>query len=168
MTILRPETPQDRARQQALARRIARAFGLRARHMLRFDPVDALLISQDGEHTRGALDVKLRNCTSTTYPTCLVEVHKIHALQLMGLAFGASQAWLALFAVRWTDGVVGVIHAGAATEYPTKFVTLRDARDHGDVNDECYLVPLDAFTRLDVPCAARVWTDPDEDWSLTP
>jgi hypothetical protein len=168
VTILRHETALDRAWQKAICRAVARARGLRQQGMVRFCPFDALLIDAGGEHVVGCVEVKQRTCTVDAYPTCFAEVPKLQALLDAAIAFGLPARWQALFAVRWSDGVIGVVPAAVAQTYPVREVTLLRPRDHGDVDDPCHLVPIEAFTRLAGVEGIRAVIDPDEDWELTP
>lgn len=167
MSVLRPETDEDRRRQRAIAERVARARGLRADHMGRFAPFDAYLVDA-GEHYRGVVEVKGRFEPSTKWPTVLIEQAKASKLTLSSVPFGAPYDWLNLFAVYWSDGVVATIRAEDAQEYELRSITLKKARDRNDVGDPCHLVPFSAFTVLGRLNGHRVRIDTDTDWSLRP
>lgn len=147
MSVLRPETSDDRQRQRELVERVAAFYGGTAQHMRRFSPFDAYLLSRDGEHYLGVIEVKHRRVRHDRYPTIPIEVAKVTALTLAAAPF-ADPHWQRVVGVQWDDGVAGVIDADHVEACQQRLLTLSDPRDDNDRGDLCYEVPIARFVKL--------------------
>jgi len=140
------ERPEHREAQQRVVEAIARQLGLLPWHRPTLAPFDGYLVTPRPKALAGAVEVKVRTCARVTYPTCVVDVAKVDAL----LASRRTDAWLALFAVRWVDAL-GVITAERAAACPTRPFSLTRPRDAGDVGDRVYDIPIEAFADWSCP-----------------
>lgn len=144
MSVLRPETSDDRSQQKALVERVAAYYGGIAQHMRRFAPFDAYLLTEDGERYLGVIEVKRRSVPWARYSTIPIEVEKVRRLRQAAAPFDAP-TWHMVLGIEWGDGVVGVLDATHAEGYPTEPMTLRHPRDENDKGDLCFTVPVKRF-----------------------
>lgn len=93
------QTPEDRARESAVAARLAGIWKCEVLHFGALSPID-WYATRDNRIT-GLLELKDRGHSSDKYPTVFLSVRKWLALQLGNIGFGKPAA----FVVQFTDGI---------------------------------------------------------------
>lgn len=117
------ETEADRAREKAVAERVAKHFGYFAKKLPHAYPIDYVMVS--GKDVQGWLEIKCRSHAMRDYPTLMLSAQKYSA----GLRLGQATSLQVNLAVQWSDAL-GFLHL------PCDCVTKWGGRgDRGDWQD---------------------------------
>lgn len=95
------ETPENRAREAAVASAVAAHFGMRAEALKRFSPIDYALVDPVTGHVQCWLEIKCRNNGHDRFETYAIGLSKVAALRQWSYVSGKP----AFLAIAFNDGI---------------------------------------------------------------
>ena len=133
------ETEKDLQREQAIAERVAAAWGGEMVKLIPRYSIDYVFI-HDGE-CAAWVEIKSRTVASTTYPTYYASLHTV----MFGKQMAAETGLPFFLVVSWSDTIKFL---QVTKSYPIKYA---GRTDRGDAFDKtpAYIIPIDEFQGLE-------------------